>query len=89
MKNVLIIGANGQVGRIIATKMQASDDFNPTAAFRKEKQKTFFEQHDIDYKIVDLEEEVDVIASAMEGIDAIVFTAGSGAGTGLDKNACG
>lgn len=85
MKNVLIIGANGQVGRIIVTKMKDSSDFTPTAAFRKEKQKEFFENHGVDYRIVDLEEEIDTLAGAMEGIDAVVFAAGSGGKTGLDK----
>ena len=85
MKNVLIIGANGQIGRIIATKMKDSADFLPVALFRKENQKKFFESHNIDYKIVDLEEEVDALANAMEGMDAVVFTAGSGGKTGYDK----
>lgn len=85
MKNVLIIGANGQIGRIITTKMKDSTDFTPTAAFRKEKQKYFFEKQDVNYKIVDLEEEVDILANAMTGMDAVVFSAGSGGKTGLDK----
>jgi len=85
MKNVLIIGANGQVGKIIATKMAASADFTPVALFRKEKQKEFFEEHDVDYKIVDLEEDIEFLVNAMEGMDAVVFTAGSGGKTGYDK----
>ena len=85
MKHVLIIGANGQIGRIIATKMKTSADFLPVALFRKENQKEFFESHNIDYKIVDLEEDVDALVNAMEGMDAVVFTAGSGGKTGYDK----
>ena len=85
MKNVLIIGANGQVGKIITTKMKAAADFTVTAAFRKDKQKEFFENRDINYRVVDLEDEVDALADAMKSIDAVVFTAGSGAQTGLDK----
>lgn len=85
MKNVLIIGANGQVGRIITTKMKASSDVLPTALFRKEKQKEFFESHDVDYRIADLEENIDTLAGAMEGMDAVVFTAGSGGKTGYGK----
>ena len=85
MKNVLIIGANGQVGKIITTKMKASDDFSPTALFRKEKQKEFFQEHDVNYRIVDLEEKIDSLAEAMEGMDAVVFSAGSGGKTGYDK----
>lgn len=85
MKNVLIIGANGQIGRIIATKMADSDDFAPTALFRKENQKEFFENHNVNFKIVDLEEDIDALANATEGMDVVVFTAGSGGKTGYDK----
>lgn len=65
--------------------MKESADFSPTAAFRKEEQKTFFEKHDVDYRVADLEDDVDTLENAMEGMDAVVFTAGSGASTGLDK----
>ena len=85
MQHVLIIGANGQVGKIIATQMNDDQEFTPVALFRKEKQKDFFEEKGIDYRVVDLEEDVDTIAGAMEGIDAVVFSAGSGGGTGFDK----
>lgn len=85
MKNVLIIGANGQIGRIIATKMQASAEFVPVALFRKENQKEYFENNGVDYKIVDLEEDIDTLANAMKDMDAVVFTAGSGGKTGYDK----
>ncbi len=85
MKNVLIIGANGQVGRIITTKMKDSADFTPIAAFRKEKQKEFFKSINVNYRIVDLEEEVDSIADAMKGMDAVIFSAGSGGSTGYYK----
>ena len=85
MKKVLIIGANGQVGKIIVQKMKDAADFIPVALFRKEEQKGFFEGLDVSYKIVNLEEEVDTLANAMAGMDAVVFSAGSGGKTGLDK----
>lgn len=85
MKNVLIIGANGDIGRIITTKMKASADFSPVAAFRKEKQKAFFEERDVDYHIVDLEADIASIEKAMANVDTVVFTAGSGGKTGFDK----
>ncbi len=85
MKNVLIIGANGQVGKIIVQKMKEAAGFTPTALFRKEEQKDFFEKRNVNFKIVDLEEEVDILANAMAGMNAAVFAAGSGGTTGLDK----
>ena len=85
MKKVLIIGANGQIGKIITTKMKGSADFVPVALFRKENQKVFFENHNVEYKIVDLEEDLDTLVNSMKGTDAVVFTAGSGGETGYDK----
>lgn len=85
MKKVLIIGANGQIGKLIVTKMAASSDFTPTALFRKEQQKEFFENQNVNYKIVDLEEDSDSLVNAMVGMDAVVFTAGAGGKTGYDK----
>ncbi|MEX2585259.1 MAG: SDR family oxidoreductase [Balneolaceae bacterium] len=84
MKRVLIIGANGKVGRILADKLSSSR-MSPTAAIRKESQKKYFEQQNIDTRIADLEESVESLADAMTGIDAVVFSAGSGGSTGLDK----
>lgn len=85
MKHVLIIGATGQVGKHIVTKMKANGNFAPKALFRRENQKEFFERQGINYSIVDLEEDIAVLSKAMEGMDAIVFTAGSGGNTGYDK----
>lgn len=85
MKKVLVIGANGGIGRIITTKMSDSADFSPVAAFRKENQKAFFEERNINYQIVDLEADIASIEKAMENVDAVVFTAGSGGTTGFGK----
>ena len=82
---VLIIGAHGKIGRIVAEKMKASSKFNPTAFIRKEEQKSFFDERGIPVKIASLEDGVEKIAEAMKGFDAVVFTAGSGGKTGPDK----
>ena len=34
--NVLLIGANGQIGRLITNKMQNDEAFNLSAAYRKD-----------------------------------------------------
>lgn len=83
--NVLIIGANGQIGRHVVKKLQDSREHNPIAMVRKEEQKAEFEAKGVKTALVDLEGDIDDIASAAEDADAIVFTAGSGGHTGADK----
>lgn len=82
---VLIIGANGKVGRRIARKMSDSSEFEPTAFIRKKEQKSYFDSMDVPVIVEDLENPQDQITKALEGFDAIVFSAGSGASTGYDK----
>jgi uncharacterized protein YbjT (DUF2867 family) len=83
--NVLIIGANGKIGRIVAEKMGASELFQPTALIRREEQKAFFDAIQVPVIVGSIESSIDEIAKAMNGFDAIVFTAGSGGKTGYDK----
>ena len=85
MMKVLIIGANGKIGRIITEKMKASPGFEPTAFIRKAEQQPFFDEMGVPVKVVSLEDSTTEIAQAMIGFDAIVFTAGSGGKTGFDK----
>ena len=82
---VLIIGANGAIGKMIVEKMQASSDFVPKAFIRKEEQRPTFQHMGVSVFTGSLEGPVEGIAEAMEGVDSIVFTAGSGAKTGPDK----
>lgn len=84
MKRVLIIGANGKVGRILTDKLSSSG-MSPTAVIRRESQKKYFDQRNIETRIADLEDRVDSLANVIAGMDAVVFTAGSGGDTGLDK----
>ncbi|MDR9399105.1 MAG: SDR family oxidoreductase [Salibacter sp.] len=85
MKKVLIIGANGKVGKHITKKMKETDDFTPTALIRKEEQKSHFDDLGVDSKVVSLEDSVDKLKEAISSNDAVVFTAGSGGNTGSDK----
>ncbi|MDR9488118.1 SDR family oxidoreductase [Salibacter sp.] len=85
MKKVLIIGANGKVGKHITKKMKESNDFTPTALIRKEEQKSHFDDLGVDSKVVSLEDSVDKLKEAISSNDAVVFTAGSGGNTGSDK----
>ncbi|MHA7098997.1 SDR family oxidoreductase [Roseivirga pacifica] len=83
--NVLIIGANGKIGRIVAQKMSASEDFEPTALIRKEEQKSYFENLNVPTIVESLESAEKTIEETINGFDAIVFSAGSGGSTGADK----
>ena len=83
--NVLIIGAHGKIGKIVTEKMQSSTQFNPTAFIRNKEQQGFFEGLGVPVKIASLESDPDEIAKTMKGMDALVFTAGSGGKTGYDK----
>lgn len=82
---VIIIGANGKAGRIIAQKMSASDEFEPTALIRKESQKPYFDAINVPVLVETIEGSEEVISEALQGFDAVVFSAGSGGSTGADK----
>lgn len=83
--NVVIIGANGKVGRLISQKMKASKQFQPTAFIRNEDQKAYFENLGIPVLIDSLENSEEHLSKVIEGFDAVVFSAGSGGSTGYDK----
>jgi uncharacterized protein YbjT (DUF2867 family) len=79
--NVLIIGANGKIGTILARKLK-NTPHQPIAMVRKKEQQKAFEGSGIRTVLADLEKDFD---HAYDGINAVVFTAGSGAHTGNDK----
>lgn len=83
--NVAVVGANGQIGKHVIGLLQESSDHSPRAIVRKEEQAKSFEQNGVPSSLVDLEGTVDQIAKGLKGADAVVFTAGSGGGTGSDK----
>ncbi|WP_223701745.1 SDR family oxidoreductase [Sutcliffiella deserti] len=82
---ILVVGANGQVGKHLVSLIQDSGKHKAKAMIRKEEQASYFETIGAETAIVDLEGEIEDIAKAAEGVDAIVFTAGSGPNTGADK----
>src|SRR3546814_945571 len=84
MIKVLVFGAKGKVGRILTQKLKDAARFSPTAAIRKEEQIDFFREMGADYQVVSLEDSVDRLAAVIKGMDAVVFTAGSGGKTGHD-----
>ena len=82
---VIIIGANGKIGRLTAQMMALSNDFEPTAFIRKESQKEYFNSIGVPTEIASLEFSEQDIAKVIKGFDAVVFTAGSAGTTGYDK----
>ena len=82
---VLVVGANGQIGKHLVSFIQKSYDLQAKAMIRKEEQASYFKELGADTAIVDLEGEIDDIAEAAKDVDAVVFTAGSGPKTGKDK----
>lgn len=82
---VLVVGANGQIGKHLVSFIQEKDNLQAKAMIRKEEQVSYFKELGAETAVVDLEGEIDDIAEAAKGVDAVVFTAGSGPKTGKDK----
>ncbi|WP_018922843.1 SDR family oxidoreductase [Salsuginibacillus kocurii] len=82
---VLVVGANGQIGKHLVSFIQESDSLEAKAMIRKEEQASYFENLGAETAVVDLEDDIGTMAKAAEGVDAVVFTAGSGPHTGKDK----
>lgn len=79
---VLVIGANGKTGYLTVKELKAEGKHEPVAMIRDENQKERFENLGIKTVLGNLEES---IIPALEGMDAVIFAAGSGSKTGKDK----
>ena len=80
--NVLVIGANGQVGRSIVKEL-AESNHNAVAMVRKEEQKEKMQELGAARVVMgDLEKD---FSDAFDGVDAVIFAAGSGPKTGAEK----
>ncbi|TAA72058.1 SDR family oxidoreductase [Planococcus salinarum] len=80
--NVLVIGANGQVGRNIVKEL-ADTNHNAVAMVRKEEQKEKMQELGAAKVVLgDLEGD---FSEAFEDVDAVIFAAGSGPKTGAEK----
>ncbi|WP_181348014.1 SDR family oxidoreductase [Thalassobacillus sp. CUG 92003] len=82
---ILVVGANGQIGKHLVSFIQEYDSLQARAMIRKQEQASFFEELGAETVVVDLEDDIETIEKAAEGVDAVVFTAGSGPHTGPDK----
>ncbi|WP_227357440.1 SDR family oxidoreductase [Haladaptatus salinisoli] len=78
---VAVIGANGGIGReLVPRLLDAGHD--PIGVIRDESQFDAVREHGGEPRFGDLKGE---FAPALQGADAVVFTAGSGGGTGWDQ----
>ncbi|MFC6206445.1 SDR family oxidoreductase [Levilactobacillus tongjiangensis] len=77
---VLIVGANGQVGRLLVTQLLAKGD-EPIAGLRPDEDGEDWEDLGVAVRRLDLLTKPEHIASALMGVDAVVFAAGSGGRT--------
>ncbi|MFD2639517.1 SDR family oxidoreductase [Piscibacillus salipiscarius] len=82
---VLVVGANGQIGKQTTEMLQEHNDHHVRAMVRKEDQLNEFKDKGIEAVLADLEGPVDQLAQAADGCDAVIFAAGSGGKTGADK----
>jgi uncharacterized protein YbjT (DUF2867 family) len=81
---VLVIGANGGIGRLLIDRLVEAGH-QARAMVRREEQVADLEAAGAEVVIADLEGEAEPLEQAIAGADAVVFSAGSGAKTGPDK----
>lgn len=79
---VLVVGANGQIGKQVVKKL-ADKNHQVLAMVRKEEQRGNVEEKNVTAVVADLEG--DLSPAFNEKPDAVIFAAGSGANTGVDK----
>lgn len=80
---ILITGANGHTGQILVQKLSQHPVHDPWAMIREESQRVKMEELGAaGYVVADLEKDLD---HAVEGMDGVIFAAGSGSKTGPEK----
>ena len=77
----LVIGANGQIGRMFSSKAHRAG-FPLRAMVRRSDQEAWFQERGIETVVADLEGD---FRKALSGCDQLVFSAGAGAKGGPDK----
>jgi len=75
MEKILVAGATGTTGKKIVSLLQSLEAYEPIAMIRKEDQKQQFEKDGIKTVMGDLTKDV---SHTTEGIDKVIFAAGSG-----------
>lgn len=65
MENILVAGANGTTGKKVVRLLMDSPDFNPIAMVRKEEQRAYFKDKNIETVLGDLEGDVAPLLRAL------------------------
>jgi uncharacterized protein YbjT (DUF2867 family) len=76
MENILVAGANGTTGKKVVRLLMDSPDFNPIAMVRKEEQRAYFKDKNIETVLGDLEGDVAPLFTG--SFNKVIFAAGSG-----------
>ncbi|MFS0861211.1 SDR family oxidoreductase [Fredinandcohnia sp. 179-A 10B2 NHS] len=82
---VCVVGANGQIGKLLIDQLVESGVHTPRAMVRKQGQLAYFDDKGVETVVASIAAGVEQIVEAINGCDAIVFTAGSGGHTGADQ----
>ncbi|MGP4117357.1 SDR family oxidoreductase [Levilactobacillus zymae] len=77
---VFVVGANGQIGRLVMQQLIASGD-TPIAGLRPGEEREDWEDQGIKACDFDLLTKPEALASQLLGVDALIFAAGSGSRT--------
>lgn len=81
---VFVIGAHGQIGKLLVAQLLDRGD-EVVAGIRDAKQRSFFEDQGAATQLFDLNEQPEEMAKVLKGVDAVVFSAGSGGKIGDDQ----
>ena len=75
MEKILVAGAHGTTGKKIISILKESKKYKPVAMVRKEEQVSQFQNEGVETILADLEKDV---SQTTNGIDKVIFAAGSG-----------
>jgi uncharacterized protein YbjT (DUF2867 family) len=75
MEKILVAGANGTTGKKIISILKESNKYEPVAMVRNEDQASHFKNEGITTILADLEND---LSQTTNGIDRVIFAAGSG-----------
>nr|WP_289780541.1 NAD(P)-binding oxidoreductase [Staphylococcus hyicus] len=85
MVKTFVLGANGGVGHYLVQLLKDNHQYF-TAGVRKDSQKEALEAKGIQATLIDVEyDSIETIQKKLAGYDQVVFSVGSGGGTGADK----
>ena len=75
MEKILVAGANGTTGKKVISILKQSKKYKPVAIVRKEEQVSQFQNEGVETILANLEKDV---SQTTNGIDKVIFAAGSG-----------